>query len=104
MTTKEMLSTLDAEIARLRQVQELLAGVARGSERVQAKARLVSGAVSDGGAIAKKRTLSPEARERIAAAQRARWAAHTAAKGTAGNTPEPPRRRGRPKKHDTSSS
>ena len=99
MTTKEMVATLDAEIARLRQVQELLAGAARGSERVQAKVRLVPGAATtEGGTVAKKRTLSPEARERIAAAQRARWAAHTAAKSVANNTPAPPRGRGRPKK------
>jgi hypothetical protein len=56
---------LDAEIARLEQVKFLLAKDAGSASRrglPTAPAR-------------KKRILSPEARERIAAAQRKRWAA-----------------------------
>lgn len=99
MTTKEMVAVLDGEIARLRQVRELLAGAASGTEKVQAKARSAPSGTAKGESAAKKRTLSPEARERIASAQRARWAAHTAAKTTGGDVePGPKRGRGRPKK------
>jgi hypothetical protein len=61
MKTSEILATLDREIAALQQARSLL----------------TSGSVShrSNGTSPKKRNLSPEARERIAAAQRKRWAA-----------------------------
>lgn len=102
MTMTEMVVALDAEISRLRQVRELLAGTAQGSQQAKVKgSRVASGttaAVSAEGAGRKKRTLSPEARERIASAQRARWAAHTAAKPVGDGGSAPKRGRGRPKK------
>lgn len=59
MSTSELLSAVDSEISRLKQVRALLAGPndSRGA---------FSGR--------KKRIMSAEARERIAAAQRKRWA------------------------------
>jgi hypothetical protein len=63
MNTSELLSHIDADISRLKEARALLAGtssprVARGGKPLARK----------------KRTLSAEARARIAAAQRRRWA------------------------------
>jgi hypothetical protein len=61
MNTSELLSHIDTEISRLKEARALLAG-------------------HDGSAFPtlqghrKKRHISPEAREKIAAAQRKRWA------------------------------
>jgi topoisomerase IA-like protein len=60
MNTPELLSSIDSEIVRLQQVRSLLAG-RDGHVRLGRKPRM-------------KRTMSAEARARIAAAQRARWA------------------------------
>jgi hypothetical protein len=71
MGLNEIVAALDDEISRLQQVRSLLAGTKGGVTRAatsfafganQAKPR-------------KRRHLSAEARERIAAAQRKRWAA-----------------------------
>ena len=68
MNVTDLLSSIDAEIAALRQARALLAGDGPSVRRVAKPA--------------KKRTLSAEARERIAAAQRLRWAKQRkAAKG-----------------------
>jgi hypothetical protein len=63
METTQILAEIDAEIQRLRQVRILLDG---------ATARRGPGRPA--GLPRKKRHLSAEARERIAAAQRKRWA------------------------------
>jgi hypothetical protein len=62
MNTTELLSQIEAEISRLNQVRALLAGTSNGVHRTAPPA--------------KKRTwtMSAEAREKIAAAQRKRWA------------------------------
>jgi hypothetical protein len=69
MPIENLLATIDSEIAKLQQARTLLAN---------------SGTVNGGGkpagiarpkAAGRKRTLSPEARKRIADAQRRRWAA-----------------------------
>jgi len=73
MSIESILAEIDAEISRLSQVRTLLAGTrstsapssANKSTRGPAKRR-------------KKRVLSPEARKRIAEAQRKRWAAQKA--------------------------
>jgi hypothetical protein len=65
MSIDKVLSEIDAEIARLEQVRNLLTGT---GARKTAKTSAAKGR-------RKKRTLSAEARERIAAAQRKRWAA-----------------------------
>lgn len=70
MAIESILSQIDAEIARLTEVRKLLAGSGaaafttsgRKAKSASAKAR-------------KSRVLSPEARKRIADAQRRRWAA-----------------------------
>lgn len=68
MTIDSILSQIDAEIERLTQVRNLLAGssaaapAARKGKSAPAKKRAT-------------RVLSPEARKRIADAQRRRWAA-----------------------------
>jgi hypothetical protein len=61
MNVNEILSSIDSEIARLEQVRALLAGQV--------------GYSAGKGRATKKRTLSAEARAKIAAAQRKRWAA-----------------------------
>jgi hypothetical protein len=57
----ELVSSIDAEIARFQEIRAILAGDDYADRRMEKPA--------------KKRTLSAEARERIAAAQRKRWAA-----------------------------
>jgi hypothetical protein len=60
MSVTELLSSIDSEISRLQQARALLAGDGHSIHRVTGQP--------------KKRALSAEARERIAAAQRKRWA------------------------------
>ena len=80
MDTQKIVAEIDAEISRLQQAKELLTGTNTAENR---KAPRKSVAGSSG----KKRTLSVEARERIAAAQRARWAkSKKAVKRAARNT------------------
>lgn len=69
MSLDNLLSTIDAEIARLQQARALLAGT---STKTRGKS-----AASATAAPKKKarRKLSAEARKRIADAQRKRWAA-----------------------------
>jgi hypothetical protein len=62
MEMKGILAEIDAEIQKLEQVRAILAGRDGHHETKTA------------GAGRKKRRLSPEARARIAAAQKARWA------------------------------
>lgn len=64
METKGVLAEIDAEIQRLEQVRALLVGNAKDGRRGKKAAKSAS----------KKRRLSQEARARIAAAQKARWA------------------------------
>ena len=61
MNLNEILSSIDSEIASLQQARALLAGQV--------------GHSAGKGRATKKRTLSAEARAKIAAAQRKRWAA-----------------------------
>jgi hypothetical protein len=70
MTTQEILSTLDEEIARLQQARALLAGT--NSPRRRGRPPGSTNKVKS--ARTKKRTISAEARKRIAEAQRARRA------------------------------
>jgi hypothetical protein len=65
METKAILAQIDAEIARMEQVKSILLNGAPKPGRKFATAKAPT---------AKKRVLSPEARARIAAAQKARWA------------------------------
>ena len=67
MDTQKIVAEIDAEISRLQQVKALLTGTNAAEHRK-------SGHNSMAGNSGKKRKLSAEGRERIAAAQRARWA------------------------------
>ncbi|WP_158750479.1 hypothetical protein [Acidobacterium sp. S8] len=64
MTREEIVAAIDEEIQRLEKVRALLQGSA--SSKI-----LASGAISP---VRKKRQLSPDARKRIADAQKRRWA------------------------------
>ena len=71
MGTTAILAAIDEEIRRLQQVKQLLGGSSVGKTALAGAAKVVT---------AKKRVLSPEARKRIADAQRKRWAAYKKAK------------------------
>jgi hypothetical protein len=74
MAIDSILAQIDAEIARLTQARSLLANLGTVSGAVAApKAAKTAKATKR-----KKRILSPEARKRIADAQRKRWAAQKA--------------------------
>ena len=77
MTIESIISQIDAEISRLTQVRALLSNT--GKVTVSAKGAKVS--LAPAKKARKKRVLSPEARKRIADAQRKRWAAARAKKG-----------------------
>jgi hypothetical protein len=67
--TTEILAALDAEIARLQEARNALAGLSGAKRRGRPSA-----SASESKIIRKKRILSAEARKKIAAAQRKRWA------------------------------
>jgi hypothetical protein len=67
--TTEILAALDAEIARLQEARNALAGLSGAKRRGRPSASALPNKTNR-----KKRTLSTEAREKIAAAQRKRWA------------------------------
>jgi hypothetical protein len=72
MDTQEIIAQIDSEIARLEQVKSILSGTTAttaAKAKRRPKAKIASTPIT-----AKKRILSPEARARIAAAQKARWA------------------------------
>jgi len=71
MTIDSILSQIDSEIARLTQVRKLLAG--SGANAFASPQRKTKSAAKK--SSRKARVLSPEARKRIADAQRRRWAA-----------------------------
>jgi hypothetical protein len=66
LNTKEILEHINGEISRLQQVKALLQGSANGHSR--------SGVNGAAPKVKGKRVLSVEARKKIAAAQRRRWA------------------------------
>jgi hypothetical protein len=71
MTIGDIIEELDAEIARLQEVRKLLSNTSSlAADGVTGKRSATTKTIRR-----KKRTLSPEARQRIADAQRKRWAA-----------------------------
>jgi hypothetical protein len=64
METQGILAQIDDEIGRLQQVRAILTGKGTNGRKNKIAAK----------SVPKKRQLSPEARARIAAAQKARWA------------------------------
>jgi hypothetical protein len=76
MSIDSILVQIDAEISRLKQVRSLLANTGDVAVKVtERKTRKSSAKVKK---AKKTRVLSPEARKRIADAQRKRWAAQKA--------------------------
>lgn len=71
MAIESILSQIDAEIARLTEARRLLAKSGSNIHLLEGNGRRATVA-------RKKHVLSPEARKRIADAQRRRWAAHRA--------------------------
>jgi hypothetical protein len=69
MNTPRILTAIEEEITRLRQVRALLAGEQSTSTRLKPGPKPGKKAVKT-----MQRVLSPEARARIVAAQKARWA------------------------------
>jgi hypothetical protein len=69
LNTKEILEHINDEISRLQQVKALLQGPSNGHSR---SAGSVNGSAAP--KVKGKRVLSVEARKKIAAAQRRRWA------------------------------
>jgi hypothetical protein len=67
--TTEIVAAIDAEIARLQEARDALAGLSGEKRRGRPSA-----SASPNETNTKKRTLSAEAREKIATAQRKRWA------------------------------
>jgi hypothetical protein len=78
MTIEEILSHIDAEIGRLTEARDLVAGAAVG--KVSRSARKSGLAAPKPRAVRRKRVISPEGRARIAAAQKLRWAKQKRAK------------------------
>jgi hypothetical protein len=71
MTREDIIAAIDEEISRLEKVKDLLQSSSSGK---------LSGAIArKANTGTKKRNLSPEARARIAAAQKRRWAKQKAA-------------------------
>lgn len=66
MSVDKIISEIDAEIARIQKARELLVGLEASKGKATKKATK--------GRRGGKRTLSAEAREKIAEAQRKRWA------------------------------
>ena len=75
MSIETILSQIDEEIAKLTQIRSLLASTGVAAKKVTALHAKKAPAKAKG---KKRRTLSPEARKRIADAQRKRWAAQKA--------------------------
>ena len=71
MDTKEIIAQLDTEIARLQEVKSILSGTTTPKAK---RGRPNKASIAVIAPVAAKRILSPEARARIAAAQKARWA------------------------------
>lgn len=80
MAIESIIAQLDAEIARLTQVRNLLSATGKVEAKITAaKGRNTRKARTTPGKVV-KRVLSPEARKAIADAQRKRWAAQKARK------------------------
>jgi hypothetical protein len=84
MAIESILTQIDAEIAKLKQVRSLLASTGKVAVEVTAPITKKAGKAAKAAPATKKakkhRVLSPEARKRIADAQRKRWAAQKAKK------------------------
>jgi hypothetical protein len=83
MTNESIVALIDAEIAKLTQVRSLLASADKVAAIATANITKKAGKAAPAKKAKKakkRRTLSPEARKRIADAQRKRWAAQRSKK------------------------
>ena len=80
MTNESIVALIDAEIAKLTQVRSLLASTGKVAAKVTDHIAKKAAKAAPAKKAKKRRTLSPEARKRIADAQRKRWAAQKAKK------------------------
>jgi hypothetical protein len=81
MAIESIIAQLDAEIARLNQVRNLLSATGKVEAKITAaKGKTTRKTRVTAGKTVAKRVLSPEARKAIADAQRKRWAAQKAKK------------------------
>jgi hypothetical protein len=78
MSNESIVAQIDAEIAKLKQVRVLLAKTGKVSAKLTAQAAKQAAPVVKAAKTKKHRRMSPEARKRIADAQRKRWAAQKA--------------------------
>jgi hypothetical protein len=76
MAIESILAQIDEEIAKLTQIRAMLATTGKAAKKV-AEPKAKKAALKTA-AVKKRRVLSPEARKRIADAQRKRWAAQKA--------------------------
>lgn len=81
MTTEEIILHIDAEIERLTEARDLVAGTVR--TKISRSPRKSGLAAPKPRAVRSKRVISPEGRARIAAAQKLRWAKQKRAKAKA---------------------
>jgi hypothetical protein len=77
MAIESILAQIDAEISRLTQVRSLLANTGIVTSKAIAQ-KTKKAAAKTKAKVKRTRVLSPEARKRIADAQRKRWAAQKA--------------------------
>jgi hypothetical protein len=75
MAIESILAQIDEEIAKLTQIRSLLANTGKAAKKAAVHTSKKAPAKATG---KKRRVLSPEARKRIADAQRKRWAAQKA--------------------------
>jgi len=73
MKTTEILSLIDAEIAKLKQARALIAGTESASVKLKPGRPKSTSAPAPTVFKKKKRNLTPEGRAKIAAAVKARW-------------------------------
>ncbi len=78
MTNESIVALIDAEIAKLTQVRSLLASTGKVAAMATQSITKKTAKAAPAKKAKKRRRLSPEARKRIADAQRKRWAAQKA--------------------------
>lgn len=74
MDTRFLIDQIDSEIAKLKRAREALAVLSSSGMPQKGRGRLPKTASTAPGAAPTRRTLSPEAKAKIAAAQKKRWA------------------------------
>lgn len=76
MNTNQIVNEIDGEIERLSKVRSLLAGSSFTETKSPGRPKLVKGHAGQAITAMRTRSMSPEARQKIAAAQKKRWAVY----------------------------